>query len=361
MTGRKQLKTVYSVALALALGMLLSTASALAQSSPGMTYDTKEHILEDAKKEGRLVVSPGFEETTTPHLINAFKKRHPFVKEVIWSKPADFRKQFFDLVEGKIVLDVFRPTPELWGEYLKHDLFRKYDFRRMARDGHLNIPEQMIDASGVVVWSGSLIGILVYNAARLGSEHPPTGWESCLDPKWTGKFTVDTKPNVLASLASRWGEEKLLDFARKLKENNPVMVRGSTQGLAKLAAGEFAFMCGVYLHATERLLAKNPDLRLTRVIPDPLPVAYHEPEAVYARSQNRHVALLWIEFLASSEGQAVLDAIDPGRASFLVKGTLAHSLANRVNLSVCGSGCRDREDNLMKRIVVDTWRLPQDR
>src|SRR6266542_418207 len=221
----------------------LSESAALSQG--GMIHDTREHILEDAKKEGKLVVSPGFEDSTTPHLIEAFKKKYPFVKEVVWSKPADFKKQLDDLIEGKAVVDAFRPAPNLWSQYFSNNLFRNYDFKKMAEGGHLNIPREMIDESGVVIWSGSIIGIMVYNVNRIASEPTPTGWESCLDPKWSGKFTVDSKPNVIASLAARWGDEKTLDYARKLKQNNPVIVRGSTQGLTKLAAGEFAFMCGV--------------------------------------------------------------------------------------------------------------------
>jgi hypothetical protein len=319
---------------------LLIESTALSQTSHRMTYDTREHVLADAQREGRLVISPGFEESTTPHLINAFKKKYPFVKEVFWFKPPDFRKQVVEMAEGKVVVDAFRPAPDVWSEYFKHDLFRKYDFKRMSSDGHLAIPQQMIDANGVVVWSGSLMGIMAFNANRVGSQPAPSGWESCLDPKWQGQFTVDTKPNVLAELSPRWGEEKLLEYARKLKQNNPIWLRGSSQGLAKLAAGEFAFMCGVYLHATERFLAKNPTSPIKKIVPDPLPVAFHEPEAVYAKAQNRHVALLWIEFLASPEGQEVLDSVDPGRASFLVEKTVTNGLAKGGNVSVCGSGCR---------------------
>ena len=342
----------------LVISVLLCSAHAYSQPKPPLVYDTREHILEDARKEGKLIVSPGFEESTTPHLIDAFKKKYPFIKEVTWSKPADFKKQLADLIEGKAQVDAFRPAPNVWSQYFKHNLFKNYDFDGMARDGHLQIPAEVIDESGVVVWSGSIAGIIVYNENRLGAEPPPRGWESCIDPKWSGKFTVDSKPNVLASLAARWGEEKVLDYARKLKQNNPIIVRGSTQGLTKLAAGEFAFMCGVYLHATERFLAKNKNAPLKKVVPDPLPMAFHEPEAVYARAQNRHTALLWIEFLASSEGQQILDAVDPGRASFLSDKTLANILAKGANVSVCAAGCRDREDNLIKRIAVDAWGLP---
>ena len=337
--------------------IFLSDSPALSQSAPELIYESREHILDDAKREGKLIVSPGFEETTTPHVIDAFKKKYPFIKEVVWSKPADFRKQLGDLIDGKTVVDAFRPAPNVWSQYFSHNLFRKYDYKKIVQNGQLNIPHEMIDDSGVVVWSGSIVGIMAYNANRVGADSLPTGWDSCVDSKWQGKFTVDSKPNVLASLAARWGQEKLLDYARKLKQNNPIIVRGSTQGLTKLAAGEFAFMCGVYLHALERFVRDHPSAPIKRLAPNPLPVAFHEPAAVFARAPNRHAALLWIEFLASPQGQEVLDAVDPGRASFLVGKTLANSLANGANVSVCAAGCRDREDDLMKRIAMDAWGL----
>jgi spermidine/putrescine-binding protein len=337
----------------------VSISASFAQSAPELIYETREHILEGARKEGKLIVSPGFEESTTPHLIDAFKKKYSFIKDVVWSKPADFRKQLGELIEGKTVVDAFRPAPNVWSQYFSNNLFRMYDYKKIVQNGQLNFPQEMIDDSGVVIWSGSIIGIMAYNANRVSAESLPTGWESCLDAKWSGKFTVDSKPNVLASLASRWGQDKLLDYARKLKQNNPIVVRGSTQGLTKLAAGEFTFMCGVYLHALERFVRENPSAPIKRLAPNPLPAAFHEPTAVFARAPNRHAALLWIEFLASPEGQAVLDGVDPGRASFLVPKTLAHKLATGANVSICAVGCRDREDDLMKRIAVDAWGLPK--
>ncbi|HYY24662.1 MAG TPA: hypothetical protein VE689_04165, partial [Candidatus Udaeobacter sp.] len=54
----------------LVISVLLCSAHAYSQPKPPLVYDTREHILEDARKEGKLIVSPGFEESTTPHLID---------------------------------------------------------------------------------------------------------------------------------------------------------------------------------------------------------------------------------------------------------------------------------------------------
>ncbi len=66
-----------------------------------------------------------------------------------------------------------------------------------------------------------------------------------------------------------------------------------------------------------------------------------------------------MDFLASKEGQTLLDSVDPGRASFLIQGTLANKLAKGVNMSICGAGCRGRDDKLAERIAVEAWGLPK--
>src|SRR5262245_37988467 len=168
---------------------------ARSQSEPELIYESRGHILEAAKKEGKLIVSPGFEDSTTPHLIQDVKKKYPSIKEVSWSKPPDFREQLKDLIDGKIEVDAFRLAPNVWSQYFSNNLVRQYDYKKIAQNGQLNIAQEMIDESGVVVWSGSIIGVMAYNADRTGTA-APTGWESCVGGTWNGKFTVDRQPYV---------------------------------------------------------------------------------------------------------------------------------------------------------------------
>ena len=65
------------------------------------------------------------------------------------------------------------------------------------------------------------------------------------------------------------------------------------------------------------------------------------------------------KLVVSRERQEILDTVDPGRASFLIPKTLAHKLATGANVAICAVGCRDREDDLMKRIAVAAWGLPK--
>ena len=204
------------------------------------------------------------------------------------------------------------------------------------------------------------MGVIVYNTNLIPSTKAPAGWQDCLSPQWKGKVAVDTKPNVFAWLLPAWGEAKVLDFAAKLKANEPIWTRGPADALARLGAGEFALLCGTYLQSAARIIKGDATLPMKMVIPEPLGIAFHEPDGIYIKAKNPHTGLLWIEFLASREAQEIVDSsADQGRGSFLVEGTLANRLAKGKNVSVCAVGCRDQEDKWIERIATEVWKFPK--
>jgi iron(III) transport system substrate-binding protein len=338
---------------------ILPSVPVMGQTKNEAVTLTKAQILEGAKKEGKLNVSPAFDEKSIPVLVKAFETKYPFIK-VTWTSadgiPA-YQRQLFELTAGRSNLDVFSTNIAFWSEYFKHNVVKKVDFRGMAKGGHVNIPEAMIDDSGLVIWLGSYTGVLVYNAKLVPPEKAPKSWEACLDPYYKGKFSVDTKPNVLVWLTPAWGAEKLLGFARKIKENDPVWSRGNTRNLAMLTSGEILMNCGNYVHSTQRVVSRDPNIKM--VVPDPFPVSFHEPEAIYTGAKNIAAALLWIEFMASKEGQQVAESLEPGRGSFLIEGTLTNKLMKGAKVSLCGDDCRGTEDKLMQRVATEAWGFPK--
>ena len=354
-------RMIASLALGLALVWALPGAEALAQTKGEGLSLTKIQIIDGAKKEGKLSISPAFNESSIPVLVKAFEKKYPFIK--VTSTSADgitaYQKQLFELSAGRTNLDVFSTNIGFWSQYFKQNLVKKVDFMGMAKAGHLDIPLKMIDDSGMVIWLGSYTGVLVYNTKLVPPDRVPKSWEACNDPYFKGKFTVDTKPNVLSWLTPAWGEEKVLSFARKVKENKPLFSRGNTRNLAALTSGEALMNCGNYVHSTQRAINTDPSAPIKMVVPDPFPMSFHEPEAIYTGAKNVHAALLWLDFLASKEGQELAESLEPGRASFLNEGTLAGKLMKGANVSLCGSDCRGTEEKIMEKIAVQAWEFPK--
>ena len=356
-TGKK---SVFFPLFAILLLWMSQAVDALGQTKEEKIVLTRTQIMEGAKKEGKLSVSPGFDDSAIPTIVKAFEKKYPFIK--VTSSFAEgipaLQRQLFEMSAGRATLDAFNSNISFWTEYFKQNVIKKFDFKAMAKAGHLNIPLEMIDDSGMVVWLGTNTGVLVYNTKSVQPDKTPKGWDACVDPEWKGKFSVDTKPNVFAWLVSSWGDEKLLSYARRVKENGALWGRGN-QRLVALAQGEVQMLCGNYIHSTQRLLRQDPSAPIKMVVPNPFPMSFHEPEAIYTGAKNPHAALLWLEYLASKEGQEVTESIEPGRGSFLVEGTMAYKMAKGVNVSLCGAECRDKEDKLMQRIATEAWGFPK--
>jgi ABC-type Fe3+ transport system substrate-binding protein len=327
-----------------------------------MIYLTRDEILAGAKKEGKVVTAPGYQEITRGPLVQAFQKKHPFITNVEWRIVQDDggeHRQVLEMQARRSTLDVFSPHLTHYSEYLKFNPFLRYDLTAMARDGQLQIPAEMMDETGVIAWLGTVMGGMLYHTKLVSPDKAPSTWESCLDPQWRGKIAFDTKPRALTFLVPVWGEEKVLDFAKKLKANEPIWSTGATAGITQLSTGEFSIYCGVMLHSAYRGLRKDPSLPLKVVVPSLLPIGLLEPEAISANAKNPHAGLLWIEFLASKEGQKIADEINPGRASVLVEGTLAYEASKDRKVSLCGPRCSAGADRFMSRIAVEAWGFPK--
>lgn len=325
----------------------------------------REQVLEEAKKEGQLLLHPFLrpnygDKETIPQLFKAFATKYPFIQPgwgtVSQTEPSP-KQSLEELVSGKAVVDVIGFSGSFPADYVRQDVLLRPDLKAMARAGQLKIPIQMIDETGAVLWASSNTGIITYNSTLVPPDRAPTGWEACTDPQWKGKFSVDSKPNVLAWLAPKWGEERLYEFTRKLKENGPLFGRGNSRNLSLLAEGKLVMNCGMYIHPFSRLMKKDPKAPIKMVVPDPFPIIFHDPQAIYAGAKNPHASLLWLEFLASKEAQAIVDGNEAGRGSFLIEGTLAHKLAKGANISLCDFNCLAREDKIVERIAVTIWGL----
>ncbi len=356
-----QERLLLTMGLAIALLGVLTSSPVVAQNKEGMVTVTRDEIVARAKQEGKLSLVPGYDKSTIGPLVAAFTKKYPFL-EVSFELVTGItgaQRQLFELAAGKASVDVLSPSTAYWSDYFKQNLLKRYDFKSMAKSGQLKIPLEMLDDSGIVAWFGTNTGVFTYNTKVVPADRALAKWDNCIDPQWKGRLAVDTKPNTLAWMVPAWGDEKVLGFARNLKKNDPIWVRGQTGSLARMASGEFVIDCGMYLHTASRALKRDPTLPIKIVIPDLVAVSFHEPEAIYVGAKHPNAGLLWMEFIASREAQAIVDVQDPGKASFLVEGTISGTLMKGRKVSLCGGDCRDQEEKMMQRIAVEAWGLPK--
>jgi hypothetical protein len=83
--------------------------------------------------------------------------------------------------------------------------------------------------------------VLGFNTNLTKGQPVPRSYNDLLLPRWKGrKISVDdTYATFLQGLISVWGKDKALEYLKKLADQEPCVMRGSTVRVQLAAAGEF--------------------------------------------------------------------------------------------------------------------------
>jgi ABC-type Fe3+ transport system substrate-binding protein len=117
------------------------------------------------------------------------------------------------------------------------------------------------------------------------------------------------------------GKEWTLDYARKIPAQEPVWARGQSRAISSITAGEYALHHMVNYHSTVRAMKKDPTGSLQFKVVEPVPARLTLAEGVYQRARHPYAALLFLEYVASPEGQAILDEYSPLASSIYSPGS----------------------------------------
>jgi ABC-type Fe3+ transport system substrate-binding protein len=181
----------------------------------------------------------------------------------------------------------------------------------------LKIPPKMIDTRyRSIVHGGSAIASAAYNRELISAEQVPNTWEGFLKPEFKGrKFLVDIRPINFAPFAAALGEEWLVNYARRIKEQEPVWVRGHTRAITAMVGGEYGLYQLTNYHSCVRAQQQDPRKVLVCKLIEPIPVRLSVQQAIINNAPRPYGAILFLEFLASPEAQKILDDIEPLKSS----------------------------------------------
>jgi ABC-type Fe3+ transport system substrate-binding protein len=201
----------------------------------------------------------------------------------------------------------------------------------MAEQGILKINPAMVDPDlRSAVSMGSAICAIGYNRNQLAADKVPNKWEDFLKPEFKGrKFLVDIRPYCLAALVPLMGEEWVMNYARKIKEQEPIWVRGQTRAMSGIIAGEYALHQMTQYHSCMRAATKDVTKTLVCKIIEPVPAKIQDVEGVMQNAAHPHLTLLFIEHAASPEGQKILDEYNPLKSNVLADGQIAKLLKGK--------------------------------
>ena len=330
---------ISAVTHALAASPALVKAKEDAEAKGYIFFTSHDEIVAIAKKEGRLKVSSGLEPPNFNPLIAAFKQKYPFITEIyIEGIPGiDAQRKFIlEMKSGQTKgWDITHIPIDLANEYMP--FLMKHDILGMAKQSVLKIDPRMVHPGERNILSyTTTLHIVAYNRKLISEDKLPAKWEDFLKPEFKGKkFVLDLRPNAVASLVPAWGLERTLDFARKLAAQEPVWGRAPTRITTAIAAGEYSLSLAPNFNATKKVMSKDPTGNLSYKLIEPVPTrVVDHTSAILKTADHPHAALLWMEFLASPEGQEIIDKYEPLRASAFSPGSAVAQLIRGKELSV---------------------------
>ena len=354
------MKTRLVAALFLLMGCQLLASSSVAAAEGYLTIGSRDEIIAKAKKEGKLNAISSLDAGTFKPMMQSFAKKYPFI-EVRMQEiggPEALQRFLLELKAGTVKdIDSSEASSEFYLEFAAHAM--KLDILTMAQKGILGINAKMVDPMARnVVSVATTICSIAYNKNRIAANAVPDKWEDFLKPEFKGrKFIADIRPQCMASMMAGMGEEWVVKYARQIKEQEPVWLRGNARAMGALASGEQAIHQMTFYGSCVEAAKKDPTQSLMCKVLEPTPALLRENQFVLKSAPHPHAALLFIEHMASREGQKVIDDFEPIKSSIYADGEVSR-LTKGKKLAVNDYRTFQNTPKWMKR-VVDAYGLPR--
>jgi ABC-type Fe3+ transport system substrate-binding protein len=189
-----------------------------------------------------------------------------------------------------------------------------------------------------------LIRIIAYNKNLVPANKIPKKLEDCLDPAWKGKFLYNSRHVLTALQHDPKTREGFLKWLKGAAENKAVFVRQQTEGLERIASGEYAMFCGVNYNTTLRMVKDGAPIGIA--FPDPYALDFAQRIHVFKWSKNPATGQLYAMWMATKGQPAVEEFMDRGFP--WNPNTGAYALAKGKYAAVCGPACADKTDQYLE-------------
>jgi iron(III) transport system substrate-binding protein len=269
----------------------------------GTAIDT---LYEKAKKEGELTIwGP---ENNVGAVVSGFNKRFPALRATHFEMfgTEAVQRIVLEAQAGQTNVDVLAVSIKDAMVLIKRDLLTKYATYDWVKSfENAGVTKNNILLDGYALSFFHLETPLIMNTNLVSKEAIPRSWEDVLNPRWRDKILLEQRAREWGYLAIRWSDERLREFAKKLKEQKPRFARGGITLLQMMAAGEGALGTGGYGYYILMLQKKGAPVDIAPVSPVGVGTRGF---SVLKNAKHPVAAQLFAVWVSSPEGQQVLEA-----------------------------------------------------
>lgn len=177
------------------------------------------------------------------------------------------------------------------------------------------------DNGGILI--ATIFTLPVYNTNLVKSQELPKQWEDLLSLRWRRKLVVAKYVQHWVSLSEVWGEEKSVEFLKRLRAQEPLYAL-YPEIQTRLASGEYPLAASQVSPFVEVAKQRGMPINYVEGV-TPVPVLF-DMMGVPKMARHPNAARLFVAFSLTPEGQEVW-ANFTGRSSLFIPGTPAAKFA----------------------------------
>lgn len=261
--------------------------------------DRRQHLIEEARKEGTLTVYTSIANAVAQKLRTDFEEKYG-VKVNLWraGDRSILQRLGSETQAGRPAADIVN-----MGSLEMEMLHRE----KMLQPLESPLHEGLI--AGAVAphkeWVSTFVNPVVqaYNTEKIGKDELPGSYKDLLDPRWKDKLGIEaTDEEWFSSVVNSMGEEAGLKYFRDLVAGNGLSVRNGHSLLNNLVgAGEVPMGLTVYGHSV--ITAQKKGAPIDYILLQPR-VAVSFSMGIAAKPRHPHAALLFYEYMLT-DGQRI--------------------------------------------------------
>jgi iron(III) transport system substrate-binding protein len=283
---------------------MLAVALAAHAQSPA-TYekpDREQFLLQGAKKEGEVNVYTSLIAEDLQALAAAFEKKYG-VRVKGWRAGSEkvLQRAVTEARANRHDADVIETNgPEL------ESLHREKILQPLRSPHAKDLLPQALRPHGE--WIGTRINMFVhsYNTRLVQPGEVPKSYAELANPRWKGRLGIEAEDeDWFAMVVKSLGEEKGLALFREIGRVNGFSVRkGHTLLAGLVGSGEVPFALTTYSHGAEKMKQRGAPVEWYAIEPA---IGRANGIAISKGAPHPHAAALFLDFVLSPEGQAILE------------------------------------------------------
>ena len=275
--------------------------------------DRDSRLLENARKEGSVVLYTSLAPTESGPLGQAFEKKTGVKVEIFRTiSEKVVQRALTEAKARRFAFDVIETNGPEMEVMARENIFAEFHSPVLA-----DIPAKAIPSHRQWIPDRVNFFVVAFNTTKVRRDELPKNYQGFIDPRWRGRLGIEaTDAEWMATLVKLWGEGPGMAYFRSLADMKPDVRKGHVLLAELIAAGEIPVGLTVYNSNAESLKRRGAPIDWLPVEPV---VGRPQGIAVGRNAPHPHAALLFAEFVLSAEGQELLNSMGRVPVSTKVK------------------------------------------